>query len=62
MRAQFVRQRGKAIGFLVANMSNVADRRRPSAKQATAAKVITVSLMSFMSTSMPWSGPPCDPD
>ena len=30
----------------------------PSAKQATAASVITVSLMAFMSTSMPRSGPP----
>ena len=30
----------------------------PSAKQATAPRVMTVSLMAFMSTSMPRSGPP----
>ena len=34
----------------------------PSAKQATAASVITVSLMSFMSTSMPCSGAAMDRD
>ena len=57
--AQFGRERGDAVGLLVADVGDVADAssaRRRSRRPPPS--VITVSLMSFMSTSTPRSGPP----
>ena len=46
-------QRPDAVGLLVANMGDAANGGGPAASRATAASVCTVSLMAFMSTSMP---------